>query len=188
IGDEKKVGYNFMFGNGNSNRNELNKGKKFMLALNYRLTDNWIVEAYGDYNGRPNDQNIYTAQGFAGYQSDKLNVGFLYAYQFRNNTPAAGDLNLNLASVFANMEMSGKVTSFLRIDHLFEPNPGGEGIEYIPFSDQAESTLIIAGADILLEENIHLIPNIETVIYGENAAGLTPDTDLIPRLTLHYNF
>lgn len=188
VGEEEKVGYNFMLGNGNSNRNELNKGKKVMLAVNYQLTDRLIIEAYGDVNGQPNDRNIYTAQGFIGYQSDELNVGALYAYQFRNNTAAAGDLNLNLASVFANMEMSEKIISFLRIDHMFNPNPGGEGIDYIPFSDQAESTLIIAGADILLEENIHLIPNVESVIYGESELGFTPDTDFIPRLTLHYNF
>jgi hypothetical protein len=188
IGDEEKVGYNFMLGNGNSNRNELNQGKKFMLAVNYQLTDHWIVEGYGDFNGQPNNQNIYTAQGFLGYQSDALNFGALYAYQFRNNTLVAGDLNLNLASIFANLQVSNKVTSFLRVDHMFDPNPRGEGIDYIPFSDQAESTLIIAGADILLEDNIHLIPNFESVFYGESALGNTPDTDLIPRITLYYNF
>jgi len=188
LGEEEKVGYNFMLGNGNSNRNELNEGKKFMLAVNYQLTNHWIVEAYGDYNGQPNNQNIYTAQGFLGYRSDEFNFGALYAYQFRNNTLVAGDLNLNLASVFANLQVSDRVASFLRVDHMFDPNPGGEGIDYLPFSDQAESTLIIAGADILLEEDIHLIPNIETIIYGKNAFGTTPDTDLIPRLTLSYNF
>lgn len=188
LGEEEKVGYNFMVGNGNSNRNELNQGKKFMLAVNYRLNDHWIVEAYGDVNGQPNNQNIYTAQGFLGYRSSAFNFGALYAYQFRNNTLVGGDLNLNLASVFANLEISEKVTSLLRIDHMFDPNPRGEGIDYIPFSDQAESTLIIAGADIQLEENIHLIPNIESIIYGESTFGAKPKTDLIPRLTLHYNF
>lgn len=188
LGDEGSIGYNFMVGNGNSNRNELNEGKKIMLALNYSLTEHWIVEGYGDFNGQPNNRNIYTAQGFLGYQSDELNFGALYAYQFRNKTLAAGDLNLNLASVFARMKMSERVNSFLRIDHMFNANPAGEGIDYIPFSDQAESTLFIAGADILLEEDIHLIPNIETIVYGENASGVSPDADLIPRLTLSYNF
>lgn len=188
MGKEDKIGYNFMFGNGSGDRNELNSGKKFMLAVNYQLSNHWIVEAYGDFNGQPNSRNIYTAQGFLGYQSEDLKVGALYAYQFRNNTLVDGDLNLNLASVFANYKISDGVKSFLRVDHMFDPNPSGEGIDYIPFSDQAESTLIIAGVDLTLDPGIHLIPNIETVVYGENSLGATPDADLIPRLTLVYNF
>ena len=188
LGKGDRVGYNFMFGNGSGDRNELNRGKKFMLAVNYQLSERWIVEAYGDFNGQPNSRNIYTAQGFLGYQSERLNFGALYAYQFRNDTPAAGDLNLNLASAFANYKISDRVKSFLRVDHMFDPNPSGEGIDYIPFSDQAESTLIIAGVDLTLDQDIHLIPNIETIIYGENSLGTAPDTDLIPRLTLFYNF
>lgn len=188
IGEDEKIGYNFMFGNGNNNRNELNESKKFMLALNYQLTDHWIVEAYGDFNGQPNNRNIYTAHGFLGYQSEELNLGALYAYQFRNNTIIAGDLNMNLASLFANMKISEQLRSFLRVDHMFNPNPSGESIDYIPFSNQAESTLIIAGVDLLLDSTIHLIPNVETVIYGESPAGSIPNADLIPRLTLHYNF
>lgn len=188
LGEEEKVGYNFMLGNGNSNRNELNQSKKFMLALNYRLTDRWIVEAYGDFNGQPNSRNIYTAQGFLGYQSDNLNFGALYAYQFRNKTLVAGDLNLNLASIFANLKISEEATTFLRVDHMFNPNPNGEGIDFLPFSNQAESTLLIAGIDFLADSVVHIIPNIETIVYGESSTGSTPKADLIPRLTLHYNF
>lgn len=188
IGEGDKVGYNFMFGNGNSNRNELNESKKFMLALSYQLTDHWIIEGYGDFNGQPNNRNIFTAQGFLGYQSEKLNVGALYAYQFRNKTLLAGDLNQNLASAFIRYKHSTKFTSLFRIDHMFDPNPTGEGIDYLPFDDQAESTLFILGLDITLEADVHLIPNIESVIYGEDALGQTPGMDLLPRLTLFYNF
>lgn len=188
IGNSKKVGYNFMFGNGNSNRNELNESKKFMLALSYNLTDRWIIEGYGDFNGQPNNRNSYTGQIFMAYQSDKLNFGGLYAYQFRNNTLPAGDLNENLASAFVNANVSEKLTALFRIDHMFDPNPSGEGIDYLPFSDQSESTLIIAGMDLLIGPDIHLIPNIETIFYGENDLGETPGIDFMPRLTLFYNF
>lgn len=188
LGEDRKLGYNFMFGNGNSNRNEINKGKKVMLALNYQLTEHWVIEGYGDYNGLPQDRNIYTGQVFLGYQSDNLNAGALYAYQFRNNTVNNGDLNQNLASVFANATISDELSALLRLDHMFDPNPNGEGIDYLPFSNGAPSTLVIAGLDLLVGPDIHLIPNFEAIIYGENDLGQTPGADLQPRLTIYYNF
>lgn len=188
LGNDGKIGYNFMVGNGNSNRSELNEGKKIMLALSYELSEHWIIEAYGDFNGQPDNSNIVTGQGFLAYQSEFLNLGVLYAHQFRNKALIAGDLNLDLASVFANFSTSKNTKGFLRVDHLFDPNPDGGDIDYIPFSDLAESTLIIGGIDIKLDSKVHLMPNIETVIYGESAFGSTPDPDLIPRLTLLYNF
>ena len=188
IGKEEKVGYNFMFGNGNSNRNELNEGKKFMLALNYEIADNWIVEGYGDFNGQPNSRNIYTGQLFIAYRGDDLNVGALYAHQFRNNTLLAGDLKQRIGSLFATLRHSEKISSLIRVDHMFDPNPAGEGISYLPFNDQAESTLIVAGVDWLIGPDIHLVPNIEAIVYGEAPTGETPDADLVPRLTLSYTF
>jgi hypothetical protein len=95
---------------------------------------------------------------------------------------------MNLASLFANLKISKNATTFLRVDHMFNPNPRGEGIDYIPFSDRAESTLIIAGVDFLVDNAVHIMPNIETVVYGESSAGSTPNADLIPRITLQYNF
>lgn len=188
FGKEEKMGYNFMFGNGNSNRNELNESKKFMLALSYELTDRWIVEGYGDFNGQPNNRNIYTGQAFLAYRGEKLSFGALYAYQFRNKTLIAGDLNQRIGSIFATLEHSEKISSLLRVDHMFDPNPSGEGIDYLPFYDQSESTLVIAGVDLLIGPDIHLVPNIEVIIYGEDINGETPDMDLLPRLTLSYNF
>ncbi|MDZ7680517.1 MAG: hypothetical protein U5J63_02115 [Fodinibius sp.] len=66
------------------------------------------------------------------------------------------------------------------------PDPGGSGNSYIPFAEGVESTFMVAGADILLAEQVHLMPNIEAIAYGEDAFGQTPETDIIPRLTLFY--
>lgn len=188
LGSDGKVLYHVMVGNGNSNRNELNRQKKGMLALGYELTDNLVVQAYGDYAGNPNNRFIYTMQGFIGYRSDDLNVGGLYAYQFRNNTPLNGDEAYNMVSLFTNFSLGKNATGLLRVDHLFDRNPNAAGIDYIPMSAFASSTLLIGGVDIELEQDIHLIPNIEAVLYGETSIGNTPDSDFIPRLTLFYNF
>lgn len=193
LGPDKKLGYNLMVGNGNSNATELNKGKKAMLALNYRLTDNWTVEAYGDYNGLTGENDIYTAQGFLAYQSETLHFGALYAVQFRENTTlavgnAVETVHLDLASLFTNFKITEQTRGLFRIDHMLAPNPQGPGIDYIPFSEEAQSTLFLGGVDIELDPMVHLIPNIETVVYGENSSGETPGADVIPRLTLHFNF
>jgi hypothetical protein len=181
-----RLNYHFMFANGNSNSTELNKGKKFSLALSYNLTNHLVLQGYGDWNDNPGNSDVYTAQGFLGYESDTFNAGALYAYQLRNNATVSGDLNLDLVSLFANTRLSEKVKIFARADHLFDRNPTGPGNDYIPFSDQVESTFMTAGVDVALDKKVHLMPNVEAIVYGENETGVRPDSDLIPRLTFFF--
>lgn len=189
VGEERRVGYHFFVGNGNSNGAEINEGKKVMLALSYELTEHVIVQVYGDWNDRPNESDLMTAQGFAAYQSDNFNFGALYSYQFQDQAEPAAGRKLDLVSVFANTTFSDQVRGFIRADHLFDPNPAGESTSYLPMSSEAgSSTVLVGGVDLLLHENIHLMPNIETVVYGEDANGDTPGSDVVPRLTLSYNF
>lgn len=192
LGGNGNLQYNLMFGNGNSNSSEVDKGKKWMLSLAYNLTENFVIEAYGDWNDQAGDTDYYTLKGFAGYQSDSFNAGFVYAHQKRDNfydeTNQMTDLELDIISAFTNFSISEKTTGLLRVDHMFEPNPDIVDNDYLPFNVESESTLIIAGIDIALDDNVHLIPNIETIIYGENAAGDTPNTDILPRMTLFFTF
>lgn len=183
-----RLTYHFMFANGNSNRAELDKGKKFMLSLGYYVTKHFVIQGYADWDDRPGNTDRYTLQGFAGYKSQSFNVGALYAYQFRKNSSAFQDFHLDVVSLFANGAVTESVNVFARLDHMFDRHPTGPGNDYIPISDQAEPTFITTGVDVTMAENIHLIPNIESVIYGEDAAGNRPDTDFIPRLTLAYSF
>ena len=193
LGSNGNLQYNLMFGNGNSNGgSDVNKGKKWMLSLAYNLTENFIIEAYGDWNDQAGDTDSYTLKGFAGYESDSFNAGFVYAHQKRENffseTEQMADLELDIISAFTNFSISEKATGLLRVDHMFEPNPDMVDNDYLPFNVEAESTLIIAGIDFTVDENVHLIPNVETIIYGENASGETPTTDVLPRLTLFFSF
>jgi hypothetical protein len=184
----EKLSYHFMFANGSGDGTELNKGKKLMLALGYNLTEQWVVQGYVDWDDRPGNRDTYTAQGVLGYQSETFNAGALYAYQFRKNTEFAGDMNLELISVFANARLNKRLTFFARADHLFDQNPDGPGNAYLPISDRTESTFLTSGMDISLHPDVHLLPNIEAVVYGEDAGGDRPRSDLIPRLTLFYTF
>lgn len=190
LGSERRVGYHLFAGNGNSNKAELNKGKKAMLALSYLLTDRFVIEAYGDWENRTGDSERMTIQGFAGYRSKTFNLGALYAYQFRDNSNSTiEDRKLDLISLFTNMKLTDNLKGFIRFDHRFDPAVNGESISYLPMSSDAESsTFFVGGMDILLDENIQLMPNIEAVVYGEDGAGNRPETDIVPRLTLFYKF
>lgn len=188
IDEEERLSYHFMFANGSGDGTELNKGKKLMLSLGYNLTEHWVVQGYVDWDDRSGNRDAYTAQGVVGYQSEAFNAGALYAYQFRKNTEFSGDMNLDLVSLFANARLTETLKLFARADHLFDKNPGGPENDYLPISDRAESTFLNGGVDIALHEDVHLIPNIEAVIYGEDDTGVRPDTDLIPRFTLFWEF
>jgi hypothetical protein len=182
------VHYQFFIGNGNGNKSEINKGKKFMLSLSYDITNHITIEGYGDWNDQEN-QDSYTLQGFAAYRSDKFNVGLLYSYQTRENVFVSGqDYDLNLASLFTNFQLSDKVNGYLRADHIFDPYLTGATNDYIPFASGVEPTFMVGGIDVELDENVHLMPNVEAVAYGEDTFGQTPDTDVIPRLTVFYKF
>lgn len=183
-----KFGYEYMVGNGNSNGAELNKGKKYMLALSYQLTDELIVQGYGDYNVLENDRYYYTGQVFMGYNSDTFTLGALYAHQYRENTAPSTDVDQDIASIFAHFDILENWRGVLRVDHMFDPNPEGESIDYLPFSNRAESTFLITAVDYSLNENVHIMPNLEYVFYGESVLGGTPDADIMPRITVYYSF
>ncbi|MEX0648189.1 MAG: porin [Balneolaceae bacterium] len=180
--------YHAMFGNGNGTGPEMGEGKKIMLSVSYQLTDEWTIEAYADRHSRENSRS-YILQGFAGYKTDTFTFGALYADQLWDDAvPGGQSTRLRVASAFAHAALSESTTGLLRIDHTFDPNPQGENIDYLPVHNETGATLIIAGIDVDLDHNIHLIPNLEAVVYGETPQGTVPSTDIIPRLTLSYSF
>ncbi|MEE9186506.1 MAG: hypothetical protein V3U10_00560, partial [Bacteroidota bacterium] len=109
-----------------------------------------------------------------------------FAHQIRS-APNLDDENLEIASVFAAVQLTERTEAFARFDHMFDPAP--LGISYIPFDNTAESSsLIIAGFTYSPGKNVYIIPNVEIVLYGEDAGGIEPDPDFIPRVTVYYRF
>jgi hypothetical protein len=86
-------------------------------------------------------------------------------------------------------QINEKAWAYGRIDRIFDLNTDGEKIAYIPFDKTAKSTLLIAGVDLKPIPEVHLMPNVEVVIYDENeTTKVKPDADVIPRLTVYYVF
>lgn len=191
LGEGGSLKYHAMVGNGSGTGAETNKWKKYMLSLGWWFTDNLVVEVYGDFNRTSETTTQSAVHGFLGYVSDNINAGVLYVTQF-NTQEVSGRSDqtetLDVASIFTNFKLTPKWTAIIRTDHMFTANPRGPTIDYIPFSDQAKSTLLLFGVDFEPVTNVHVTPNIESIFYGDAQDGPNPDNDLIFRLTFSYSF
>ena len=179
--------YHVMFGNGSSNKQEIDKGKSGMLSLSAKLKNGLILEFYGDYADHAGNTDTYILQGFAAFQMENFRIGAQYAYQLLQQG-SESDKWLRLASVFAVGDVSENVSLLARVDRTFNQNPKGDDIAYIPLDPTAKYTLLIFGVDWHPIKNVKIIPNIEYVSYSKNSEGVTPDEDLFSRITFYWSF
>ena len=181
---DKKMNYHLMFGNGSGTRSENNDGKKVRLSLGYQLTENITVEAYGDWEERPGNTDRYTAQGFASYENENFRAGAQFLHQNRSSNST--DLNLEVLSIFGAAKLSEKVWGFARWDRAFDPlEDDGPEISYLPIDGSAKFNFLLLGIDIMPHKQVHFMPNVEMVFYGD-AIGANPDSDVIPRFSFYY--
>jgi hypothetical protein len=103
----------------------------------------------------------------------------------------AGPARYGLSAIspaFAAVQVTPRVSVLGRVDRSFDPIPGGETIDYLPFADDAKPVFGLVGLDVTLAKTVHLIPNVEIIAYGETADGATPGTDVVPRVTLFFSW
>ena len=150
-----------------------------MLSLGYKLTPELTFEIYGDWNDNTASTDWFTWQGFLGYQKDKTRAGLQYVQQDRQSS--GPDIKQRLLSAFGCTGVAPKLNLFARVDRMFDPNPQGDRISYLPFATNAKSTLLIGGIDFVPAKNVNLMPNVEVVLYDGAAGGDNPSTDVIPR-------
>ncbi len=185
IDKEKEFRYHFMFANGNGVQTETDVGKKYMLSAGYFPTKNLVFELYGDYDYKGNSEYWTTAQIYFGYKTEQLSVGLLYANQLRS---VGEKINLRVFSFYITGKIVEKLKYYGRIDRNFDPNPGGEKIRYIPFSNEASNYFVLLGFDYELAKNIYFQPNVELVLYDETTGGETITNDIQPRFTFYFKF
>ncbi len=186
LGSEGKLRYHVMLGNGASNKGETNNGKKVFASLGFYPSDSFIVEVYGDFESRPGDTDRTTYQAFATYKGGWGRLG-LQAVRQQRDLGDGQSLELDVASAFAVFKLGDKANVLARYDRMFDPNPDGSGIAYLPFDDTAKSSLALVGVDIKVHESFSLIPNVEYVVY-DGANGQTPESDIVVRGTFFYRF
>lgn len=189
LGKEQRTRYAFQFGNGSGTGSEIDASKSVRGELSHRFASGLALEAYADWQDRPDRRDVSTLEALVGWQEKSWRASIQYGRQDRREAgPGGGDLSLDLLSAFAAAQVSSRVTLLGRLDRNFDPIPNGETIDYMPFSDRAPSLFGYVGVDVTLARIVHLIPNVEVTVYDEAQDGTTPGTDLVPRLTLFFSW
>jgi hypothetical protein len=183
-GGKTKWWYHGMLSNGS----DTNPGERIMGSLRVAPSQSWAIEAYADYDNRTDETDIWTIQGFVGFQGEWGRVGGQVVRQSRQIS-ATQDLKLDLLSGFVVIDLRNDMAFLVRIDALFDPNPDGDRIQYFQMSDIAEPLFFLAGVDIPIRDTFSIVPNIEVVSYS-NAIGTapTPDTDIFLKGTFYWTF
>ena len=174
LDSQGKVSAMVMFGNGNSNRSEINNDKKGYLRLKINATETAGVTAYVDYESRPGDKDRLTLSGLLFSSTKDRGFGLEGAWQKRKNAVGSTDVAMRAFSAFARTKTSDRSGLFGRVD-------------YVDPSDQASDDGVIrvfVGGDVMPEPNIHIMPNIIVESFEDSSI----DAVVIPRVTVYYKF
>jgi hypothetical protein len=141
------------------------------------------VELYADRDERPGQTDRTTMQAFAAWRRPNWRAGLQYARQERG-LGSGRTSDLDVASAFAVSRFTPTLVGLLRVDRMFDPNPEGDRIAYLPLDPTAEPTLVIAGVDVQLHKKFGIVPNVEWVTYS----GSSTSDDLLAKLTFYYSY
>jgi len=189
LGKGGRTRYSFQLGNGSGTGSEVDQSKAVRGQLSHRFASGFVLEAYADWQDRPDGRDVSTVEAFAGWQQKTWRASLQYGRQERREAgPGGSDLSLDFLSAFAAVQVSPKVALVGRVDRNFDPIPSGETTDYMPFSDRARSVFGYVGVDITLHEKVHLVPNLEVTVYDAAADGARLAKDVMPRVTLFFSW
>lgn len=174
--------YRLLYGAGADFGAESGDGGMLQAALNWKLSENWLLDLYVDHEKRPGPSDITSGQLFAGYESERTAFGAQYLYRDRDEEASA-----KLASIFLARRFSQKFRGIGRIDRIFSPSLKGDNISYVPFDPNAPATMYLAGLEYQISEHFYFTPNTIVISYDRNE-GVRPETDFFLRLTFFVNF
>jgi hypothetical protein len=172
-------GYVAMISNGNGQKPENNKHKKYYLSLNAKPIKEVIVEGYVDYEPAGKDINKTTAKGFLAYQGEGITVGVEVVQQTQKNGPTDSTTVTPLGmSFFSWVKIVDGLNGFARVD-LYNPNSKLDNVGY-------KETFFTVGLDWMPIKDVHLMPNVWLNSFKAKGTAPTRDADLVGRLTFFY--
>ncbi|MGQ9618288.1 MAG: hypothetical protein ACUVUG_04910 [Candidatus Aminicenantia bacterium] len=188
VGEKDLLSYHIMIGNGEGIKSETNKEKRFMGSLRIEPFEKSLsIEIYGDYAQGLSHTNSWAYQGFLGYKFNRGRIGLQYSYQVRQMGFGKESLSLDVLSSFFVWNITGKISSLIRYDKVFDSLPWAPSISYVPINGTSPFNTILVGLDFHLLKNVSFIPNIMIINY-ERTEGKKPSSDIYLKLTLFYSF
>jgi len=173
-----KVGYSAMIGDGNGQKPENNRYKRFYLSLPLNLIRDLKIEPYVDYeDGVANaDRALYKL--FAGYELKRGAIGAEVVDQVIHSAgPSTEPFGL---SIFGRMAPKPTLAAYARYDR-WQPNTRA--------ANRVDSDLYIAGLDWQPYKDVHVMPNVEATQYRARGTAVAPaHHDVQARLTFYYRF
>ena len=187
IDNEGKFNYNLMLSNGSGNKQEIDKGKSGQLSLYWSPSEAFIFETFGEYADAEGIEDGYTWRLFGAYMKERFRIGIEYANQTlkQASTP---DIKRRFLSVFVSGKIIENFSLILRGDRMFDPNPDGGKIAYLPFDPDAPSTFFLAAVEWTPVKGVCITPNLEYVRYDKSDEDTRPGDDLYGRVTFYWQF
>ncbi|MCX7984524.1 MAG: hypothetical protein N3A63_06445 [Bacteroidetes bacterium] len=193
--ENKKLSYWVLIGNGNSNRPENDKYKRFYLTLLSEPVDGVVTTFYVDYGARPRKMDPYrnilvgnslqTYALFIGYTMEGFyRVGCeIFQQSVDNDYNTGSSLRTRDAhgvSFFGIVSFTSRLEFVGRYDY-FDPNNAK--------SSRGDSrNFLIAGVGYKIEEKVSVVPNILYETFEKQPSGYSPRAALTLRMTFHYSF
>ncbi|KAB2880869.1 hypothetical protein F9K33_03700 [bacterium] len=185
FGNEGMFGYAVMVGNGNGQKPENNKSRKYYGSFSVKPIKGLIVEAYGDFESDITEpkktfktsQNT-TIKGLAGYQTDKFSVGLETVKQIQEYTDTTNITPLGI-SLFASAPLiKDKLNAYARFD-TYDPNTKNSKAGY-------KENFITAGIDFVAHKSVHIMPNIWVNTFSKKGSTSNRKADTAARVTFFY--
>jgi len=182
ISSVSSINYAAMIGNGNAQKPENNKYKKYYTMINGSPIQNISVEAYMDYEPTADNKDITTWKAFCSYQESALMIGAEILEQVQKNqgTTSVDKAALGI-SLFSWYAFSEQCKAYGRIDY-YDPDRLSPGIGFYEY-------FISLGFDYMPIKYFHFMPNIWINTFTDkSSAGRIKDADVVPRITFFFEF
>jgi len=176
------ISYAVMAGNGNAQRPENNKNKKYYALLSGTPFQDFSIETYVDYEPAAQEKNRTTMKVFLSYLKPSFMIGAEIVEQLQKKQDTLlTDVAPFGISLFSWYRCSENWKVYGRVDY-YDPNR-------LSASTGFSEYFLSFGADYMPINNIHFMPNIwVTTFTDKSSAGRIKQADVVPRLTFFFQF
>ncbi len=176
------MNYAIMIGNGNAQKPENNKYKKYYALLCANPIQKFSIETYVDYEPGINNSDHTTWKAFLSYQENFVMIGAEILEQVQKNQDALhADCATFGLSFFSWYRFSEQCKVFGRIDY-YDPNR-------FSLNSGFYEQFVSLGLDYMPVNDIHIMPNIWINTFTDkSSAGRKKDADVVLRVTFFFLF